>query len=84
MIAQVNKSESFTATGLSLKIMDLTEFWVGAETMATSHGQWATLGTTSLESCDMVLDQIFAKTDAGKNLNFVQGFGACEAIGHFH
>ena len=72
MITKVNSADSFDATGLSLKIMDLLEFWVGTETLSTSHTQWSTLGTTTETSCNLMLDQIFSKSESGKPLSAPQ------------
>ena len=69
MIGMVNESESFDETGLSLKILDLTEFWVGQDVLGSSHPQWEALSQTTLESCLCTVDQLYTKKKSGQALN---------------
>ena len=51
MRSALNVADSFEATGLSLEILSLPEFWIGHKFVATSHAQWAKIGRTTAESC---------------------------------
>lgn len=51
----VNAADSFEATGLTLEIMSLPEFWIGHKFVSTSHAQWVKVGTTTPESCLLTL-----------------------------
>ena len=47
---QVNSAGTFEATGLTLSIMNLCEFWAGEIFITSTHLQWSTLCCTSSES----------------------------------
>ena len=62
----VNSADSFEATGLSLEIMSLPEFWIGCKFVATSHAQWVKVGMTTPLSCMATLQEWFGRTAGGR------------------
>jgi hypothetical protein len=63
---RVNACDSFEATGLSLTILNLPEFWAEDCFVQTTHEQWVSLCKTSAESSTICLGQLFARSAAGK------------------
>ena len=66
MMERINLSESFEASGLSLQLLNIPEFWVNERFVSTTHQQWAALCTTTAESCIISLEHVFSRSSAGK------------------
>jgi hypothetical protein len=66
MKVQINACDSFEATGLSLQILNLPEFWAEECFIQTTHEQWVILCKTSAESSFICLGQLFSRSAAGK------------------
>ena len=81
---QVNKAESFDATGLSLQIMNLGEFWINDKFVQTTHREWAALCTTTSEACLDALTLLFSRQAAGKGMGSVTFRATARRLAVFH
>ena len=84
MKEQVNTCESFDATGLSLQIMNLGEFWINEKFVQSTHRQWAALCTTTSAACLDALTLLFSRQTAGKGLGSATFRATARRLAVFH
>jgi hypothetical protein len=64
---RVNSCDSFTASGLSVYIMNAVEFWAGSRLHSSTHPLWKDLGSTTEESCTVACLEYFDRCDKGQS-----------------